>query len=126
VAALAATGTIALWPAAAAPPAAPDPMISVSRSSCGQDWTDPRPGPQTIQVHNVGAVSVTVDLIDSATGAILGEVEGVGSATTRPLEVSLGDGEYALRCLPDEAEGVTSPTVRVSGTGLPSSPAVSR
>ena len=123
VAALVATGTIALWPAAA-PPAAPDPTISVSRSSCGKDWTDPRPGPQTIQVHNVGAVSVTVDLIDPEKGAILGEVEGVGSATTRPLEVSLGDGEYALRCLPDEAEAVTSPTVRVNGTGLASSPAV--
>jgi iron uptake system component EfeO len=124
VAVLAATGAIALSPSASAPPAAPDPVISVSRSSCGQDWTDPRPGPQTIQVHNVGAVSVTVDLIAPATGAILGEVEGVGSGTTRPLPVTLGDGEYAVRCLPDEADGVVGPTVRISGSRLPSSPAV--
>ena len=127
VVALVVTGAATLWPvptASPTPPPTSDPVISVSRSSCGQDWTRPRPGPQTFQVHNAGAVTATVDLIEPATGAVVGEVEGVGSGTTRVLPVSLGDGEYAFRCLPDEADAVVGPTVRISGSGLPSSPAV--
>jgi iron uptake system component EfeO len=34
-----------------------DPEISVSRSSCGQGWTDPKPGPQTFLLHNTGSVT---------------------------------------------------------------------
>ncbi|GAA3096079.1 EfeM/EfeO family lipoprotein [Pseudonocardia yunnanensis] len=127
VVALVVTGAATLWPAPSASPAPPptsDPVVSVSRSSCGQDWTRPRPGPQTFQVHNTGAVTTTVDLIEPATGAVVGEVEGVGSGTTRALPVSLGDGEYAFRCIPDEADAVVGPTVRISGSGLPSNPAV--
>jgi iron uptake system component EfeO len=123
VAALAVAAAIALWPAAA-PATAPDLAISVSRSSCGQDWTDPTPGPQTFQVHNTGAVTTTVDLVDPATGGIFGEVEGLGSGTTRSMSVTLGDGDYAFRCLPDDADAAVGPTVRFSGSGVRSSPAV--
>ncbi|GAA1302876.1 EfeM/EfeO family lipoprotein [Pseudonocardia xinjiangensis] len=123
VVAVAVAAAIVLRPAPA-PVAAPDPQIVVSRSSCGQDWTAPKPGPQTFQVHNTGAVTTTVDLIDPTTGGIFGEVEGIGTGTTRPLAVTLGDGEYAFRCLPDEADAVVGPTVRISGSDVRPSPAV--
>jgi iron uptake system component EfeO len=43
-------------------------VISVSRSACGQGWRDPKPGPQTFQLHNTGSVTAEVDLIDPASG----------------------------------------------------------
>jgi iron uptake system component EfeO len=103
---------------------APDPEVTVSRSACGADWTAPEPGPQTLQVHNTGAVTTTVELVDPGTGALYGELEGVGPGTTRALPVVLGDGEYAFRCLPDDDEAVAGPTVRISGTGVTPGPAV--
>ncbi len=44
-----------------------------------------------------------------------GEVEGVGPGTTRELTVRLGKGTYAFKCVPDDADAVTGPTVRITG-----------
>ncbi|WP_352252717.1 EfeM/EfeO family lipoprotein [Amycolatopsis nalaikhensis] len=103
---------------------AQDPEIAVSRSACGTGWTDPKPGPQTFRLHNVGSVTAEVDLIDPATGVIYGEVEGLGPATTRPLQVNLGNGGYAFRCLPEDAGAIVGPTVRLSGGAERSGPGV--
>jgi iron uptake system component EfeO len=60
-----------------------------------------------------------VYLTDARTGAVYGEVEGLGPGTVRPLPVSLGKGSYAFKCLPDDADAVTGPTVRITrGTGV--------
>src|SRR5882724_9344847 len=83
---------VVFWPSASG---ATDPEIAVSRSSCGTGWTDPKPGAQTFLLRNDGSVTAEVDLIDPATGVIYGEVEGLGAGTTRPLQVTLGNGEYA-------------------------------
>jgi iron uptake system component EfeO len=103
--------------------APPDPEIAISRSSCGGGWADPKPGPQTFRLHNVGSVTAEVDLIDPATGVIYGEVEGLGAGTTRPLRVTLGNGDYAFRCLPEDAGAIVGPTARVTG-GAERSPGV--
>jgi iron uptake system component EfeO len=117
----AAGAVVAFWPDSAA---AGDPEIAVSRSSCGTGWSDPKPGPQTFRVHNTGSVTAEVDLIDPATGVIYGEVEGLGPATTRPLQVNLGNGSYAFRCLPEDAGAIVGPAVRVSGGAERSGPGV--
>ncbi|GLY34479.1 iron transporter [Amycolatopsis sp. NBRC 101858] len=121
VVAVAAGAVAAFWPDSAA---AGDPEIAVSRSACGTGWSDPKPGPQTFRLHNTGSVTAEVDLIDPATGVIYGEVEGLGAATTRPLQVNLGNGSYAFRCLPEDAGAIVGPAVQVSGGAERTGPGV--
>ncbi|MFE0020751.1 EfeM/EfeO family lipoprotein [Amycolatopsis sp. NPDC059021] len=112
------------WPGEQATPAAAGAAIEVSRSTCGAGWTTPKPGPQTLQVHNSGAASTEVELIDPATGTVFGEIDGLGPGTTRALPVNLGDGGYAFRCVPDGSSAFVGPTVRVSGGVARPGPAV--
>lgn len=91
------------------------PVITVSRSSCGRGWASPKPGTQTFQLRNTGVATAEVELIDPKTGAIFGEVEGLGPGTTQPLHVRLGNGVYAFRCLVEDAEALVGPSVRVTG-----------
>ncbi|WP_163567795.1 imelysin family protein [Fodinicola feengrottensis] len=53
--------------------------------------------------------------MDTANGAIYAEAEGLGPATTRPLRVSLPAGAYALRCVVEDNDPITGPTVRIAG-----------
>jgi iron uptake system component EfeO len=92
-----------------------DTTITVSRSQCGAEWTDPRPGDQTFLVRNTGSMSTEVDLIDPVSGAVYGELEGLSPGVTQPLHVALGNGGYAFRCAPDQADAITGPTVHVNG-----------
>jgi iron uptake system component EfeO len=89
--------------------------ITVSRSQCGEEWTNPRPGDQTFLVRNTGSMSTEVDLIDPASGAVYGELEGLSPGVTQPLHVTVGNGSYAFRCAPDQADAITGPTVHVNG-----------
>ncbi|GAB3895062.1 EfeM/EfeO family lipoprotein [Kibdelosporangium lantanae] len=111
---------VLLWPGA---DARADPEIVVSRSTCGTGWSDPRPGPQTFLLRNDGSVTAEVDLIDPASGVVYGEVEGLGPGTTRPMRVTLGNGAYAFRCLPDDAGAIVGPVSTVTG-GTERSPGV--
>jgi iron uptake system component EfeO len=120
VAVVAAGAVVVLWPDNAG---SSDPEIAVSRSSCGTGWSDPKPGPQTFRLRNDGSVTAEVDLIDPATGVIYGEVEGLSAGTTRPLQVTLGNGDYAFRCLPEDASAIVGPKSTVSG-GATRSPGV--
>ncbi|MEU8634633.1 EfeM/EfeO family lipoprotein [Amycolatopsis sp. NPDC048633] len=117
----AAGAVVAFWPPSGG---ANDPEIAVSRSACGTGWSDPKPGPQTFHLHNTGSVTAEVDLIDPATGVIYGEVEGLGPATTRPLQVTLGNGSYAFRCLPEDAGAIVGPAVQISGGAERTGPGV--
>ncbi|MEC3981950.1 EfeM/EfeO family lipoprotein [Amycolatopsis sp. H20-H5] len=122
VAAVAVAGlVVALWPDTAI---AGDPEIAVSRSDCGTGWAEPRPGQQTFLMHNTGSVTAEADLIDPVTGVVYGEVEGLGAGTTRPLQVTLGNGRYAFRCLPEETEAIVGPVATVTGGTAQASPGV--
>ncbi|HZX04524.1 EfeM/EfeO family lipoprotein [Kribbella sp.] len=91
--------------------------ISVSRSQCGQGWSDPRTGRQTITVRNTGDASAEVDVVEVGSQKVYGEVEGLGPNTSAQLDVQLGAGKYAIRCLIEDTAAITGPTVTVSGTG---------
>nr|WP_202447743.1 EfeM/EfeO family lipoprotein [Streptomyces sp. SID5468] len=93
----------------------PHTAIRVTAGSCGTGWSRPHPGQQVFDVRNDSAGPAEVDLYDPATGAVLGEVEGLAPGTTRPLQVTLGSGAFAFKCLPDDGDAVIGPTVRVPG-----------
>ncbi|HKS49086.1 MAG TPA: EfeM/EfeO family lipoprotein [Amycolatopsis sp.] len=119
-------GSLILWrtPTSASLAPAAEQVITVGRSGCGQGWTRPDPGPQTLQLRNTGSVTAEAALIDPATGTVYGEVEGLAPGTTRPLEVSLGNGTYAFRCLPEETDAIVGPSVTITGGQERSGPAV--
>ncbi|WUH89794.1 FTR1 family protein [Streptomyces sp. NBC_00433] len=91
--------------------------VSVSEADCGKGFTAPHPGRQTFRMHNTGSKASEVYLIDPASNAVYGEIEGLAPGTTRDLVATLGSGAYAWRCVPTGGKAVTSATVRVSGGG---------
>ncbi|MGW0629966.1 EfeM/EfeO family lipoprotein [Streptomyces sp. NPDC002758] len=106
--------------APAARPALPHTTVEVSSSRCGRGWSSPVPGVQVFDLHNTSDGPAEVYLEDPTSQAVYGEVEDVGPGTTRPLTVRLGKGTYAFKCVPDDADAATGPTVRLDrGHGGP-------
>jgi iron uptake system component EfeO len=89
--------------------------VQVSPGTCGQGWTRPHPGTQVFRLRNTSTTAAEVYLTDARTGAIYAELEDLAPGTSRPMRVTLGNGSYAFKCLPDDADAVTGPTVRVTG-----------
>ncbi|MGW3199280.1 EfeM/EfeO family lipoprotein [Streptomyces sp. NPDC001118] len=89
-------------------------VIDVSQSHCGSGWTRPEPGVRTFDLHNSSDGAAEVYLEDPGSQAVYGEVEGIGPGTTRELTVQLGKGSYAFKCVPDDADAVTGPTVHIT------------
>jgi iron uptake system component EfeO len=89
-------------------------VVEVSESRCGHGWTRPEPGVQTFDLHNSSDGAAEVYLEDPGSQVVYGEVEGIGPGTTRQLTVRLGKGTYAFKCVPDDADAVTGPSVRVT------------
>lgn len=88
--------------------------VEVSPSRCGQGWRSPTPGLQVFDLRNTSDGPTEVYLEDAASRVVYGEVEGVGPGTTRSLTVRLGEGTYAFRCVPDDADATTGPRVHVT------------
>ncbi|MFE0517926.1 EfeM/EfeO family lipoprotein [Streptomyces sp. NPDC058954] len=97
--------------------------VEVTPAGCGRGWSRPVGGRQVFDLHNTSSTAAEVDLTDPRTGAVYGEVEGLAPGTVRPLRVTLGNGTYAFKCLPDDADAVTGPTVRITGAKVRSGPA---
>ncbi|MFE9098588.1 EfeM/EfeO family lipoprotein [Streptomyces sp. NPDC007264] len=94
--------------------------IEVSPSGCGRGWDRPRPGVQVFDLRNTSDGAAEVYLEDPGSRLVYGEVEGLAPGTTRQLTVRLGKGEYAFECVPDDADAVVGPTVRLTrGRGGP-------
>ncbi|GHF85987.1 EfeM/EfeO family lipoprotein [Streptomyces thermodiastaticus] len=98
----------------------PHTTVEVSPGRCGRGWDAPEPGLQVFDLHNTFHRAAEVFLEDAASGAVYGEVEDIGPGTTRPLTVRLGKGTYRFRCLPEDVDAATGPTVRIDrGQGGP-------
>ncbi|MFI6346078.1 EfeM/EfeO family lipoprotein [Streptomyces sp. NPDC050560] len=97
--------------------------IEVSLAGCGKGWDDPHPGAQDFGLRNTADRTAEVYLVDSSTGAVYGEVEGLAPGTTRTLRATLGDGSYRFRCLPDDAAAINGPVVHIKGGHGASGPA---
>jgi len=70
---------------------------------------------QTFEIYNGAAAGAEVDLIDPANGAIYAEVSGLGQGTTAPMQVDLGSGRYAFKCLIEDTGAITGPVVTIGG-----------
>ena len=97
--------------------------VEVTSAHCGRGWTHPEPGRQVFDLHNTSGSAAEVYLTDAKTGAVYGEVEGLAPGTERPIRVTLGKGSYAFKCLPEDADAVTGPTVHITGGNVRSGPA---
>ncbi|MER0448418.1 iron uptake transporter permease EfeU [Streptomyces sp. Edi4] len=91
--------------------------VAVSEKECGKGFSAPKPGRRTFQMHNTGDKASEVYLIDPASNAVYGEIEGLAPGTTRDLVATVAGGSYAWRCVPTGGKAVTSVPVRVSGGG---------
>ena len=89
--------------------------ITMTSDGCGGTWHLDRPGWHTFQIRNGNDVGGEVDLINPANGAIYAEIGGFGPLTTTPMSLNVGSGKYAFRCLFQDTEPMTGPTVTVSG-----------
>nr|WTB33796.1 EfeM/EfeO family lipoprotein [Streptomyces sp. NBC_00830] len=96
---------------------------SDTAADCGRGWSDARPGLQVFDVRN-GTTSATEVYLTDSSGALLGEVDGLAPGTTRPIQVRLGRGSYAFRCLVEDTPAVTGRTVRITSGPAGSGPAV--
>ncbi|MFF2502762.1 iron uptake transporter permease EfeU [Streptomyces sp. NPDC058067] len=91
--------------------------VAVSQQECGKGFAAPRTGRQTFQMHNTGDKAAEVYLVDPATNAVYGEIEGLAPGTTRDLVATVAGGSYAWRCVPLGGKAVTSAPVHVTGSG---------
>jgi iron uptake system component EfeO len=95
--------------------AQPANLISVSNGGCGGSWHLASPGWYTFQVFNTSGESGEVDLINPANGAIYAEIGSLGPGTSSPMRLDMGSGSYAFRCLFDDYDPITGPTVVIGG-----------
>ena len=93
----------------------PANVISVSNGSCGGGWHVAGPGWYTFQIVDAAAEGGEVDLINPANGAVYAEVDGLGPGTSSPMRLDVGSGSYAFRCLFDDYDPMTGPTLTVGG-----------
>jgi iron uptake system EfeUOB component EfeO/EfeM len=89
--------------------------ISVNSASCGGAWTLAKPGWHTFDLYNANDVGGEIDLIDPQTSGIYAEVDQLGPGTTQTMSLDVGSGRYAFRCLFDDTDPMTGPTVTVPG-----------
>jgi high-affinity iron transporter len=112
VPAIAAGSAIAAMPSAASAAS----TVTVTGTGCARDFTAARAGAQTISVKNSSSASGEVSLVNAA-GAIVGEIEVLGPATTAPLTVTLTAGAYTFKCfMSGQPAAMTSAPVPVTGT----------
>ncbi|MDT3441385.1 EfeM/EfeO family lipoprotein [Pseudofrankia sp. BMG5.37] len=99
------------------PSAQAEPVrVSIGLSGCGNGWTKPVAGQQDFLLVNTDLRDGDAQLIDPSTGAVYAEVEPLGSGASAHLRIVLGHGSYAFRCVMEEDQAITGPTVTISGT----------
>jgi iron uptake system component EfeO len=110
---------VLVWPrSGGTAAAAANPSISITHSGCGNGWTDPHGGAQTLTLANTDSIAGDADLVAVGgpdNGKVYGEVEGIGPGTTVTMPVTLGPGGYAIRCVMEDLDPVDGPTVRIGG-----------
>ena len=98
-------------------PGLPHSTVQISPDACGRGWTRAKAGLQVLDLDNSGAVTEDATVETVPGGAVLGQVEGLGTGTTRPVVVRLAAGTYRIRCLSADTHEIVGPDVEVAGGG---------
>jgi high-affinity iron transporter len=115
VPALAAGAAIVALPTAST---AATTAVTVTRSACAPGWTAAEAGTQTFTVDNQSGLAGEINL-DDASGAVVGEIETIGPATTAQLTATLGPGTYTFTCYLGSRPALSSQPVQVTGVTDP-------
>ncbi|MCU1529317.1 MAG: iron permease family protein [Frondihabitans sp.] len=95
--------------------------VTVTATSCASGWTTGRTGDQTFTVTNSSTRAGEVNL-DNSSGAIVGEIESLGPATSAALTATLSPGTYTFKCFFSGEKVLTGTPVAVTGSTLASVP----
>lgn len=101
--------------------AAPDTAITVSRNRCGAGWARPHGGAQTLTMANRDSVNGEAEIVGVGApdgGKVYAELDGLAVNTRADVQVVLGPGRYAIRCVMEDTDPVDGPTVRVGGRAV--------
>jgi high-affinity iron transporter len=101
---------VALLPAK--PPAAQ--AMTVTAADCGKGFDGAVAGRLRIAVTNKSGKSGEINLVNAA-GAVVGEIETIGPATTADLTATLGNGSYKFNCYLAGQSATSSAPFTVSG-----------
>jgi iron uptake system component EfeO len=106
------------WPRGVPASAGQDTAIAVARTGCGRGWTNPHGGAQALVLANTDSVNGEADLVEVGgpdDGKVYGEVDGFAADTRVTMRVTLGPGDYAMRCVMEDTDPVRGPAVRIGG-----------
>lgn len=95
--------------------------VTVTATSCADDWSTVRPGSQTFTVVNKSGKTGEINLVDADNG-VVAEIETLGPATSAPMTATLGSGSYRFTCLLAGQPAVLSQAKQVSGQDVPGAP----
>lgn len=96
--------------------------VTVTASGCARDFTSAKAGTQTFTVRNSTSQAGEIRLVNSS-GAIAGEIETLGPATSSTLTATLGGGSYSFTCLMGSQSPRSSAPVQVTAAQAGGSPA---
>ena len=99
--------------------------VSVTDSSCASEWKSATAGTRTFAVQNKTAKAGEINLVDSG-GAVVGEIETIGPATTADLTATLNNGSYTIQCLMSGTPVTSSAAIQVTGAVGDTPPPVKR
>jgi high-affinity iron transporter len=119
VPAVLATAIIVLLPRSNASDAT---RVTVTASSCAEDWSMAQSGSQTFTVVNASGKTGEIDLVDANNG-VVAEIETLGPATSAPMSATLTSGTYTFTCFLAGQPGTSSHAKQVGGQSVPNAPA---
>lgn len=99
--------------------------VTVTADECARGFTGAGPGLQRVSVTNKSGKSGEITLVDGG-GAVAGEIETIGPATTADLSATLGNGSYQFVCYLAGHAPTRSEQFTVSGATGEAPKAVSR
>ncbi len=92
-------GWVAIDHTGSAPGTAAADAVTVTDTGCAAGWTAPSQGSHTYAVTNSSGHAVDVEIVVSASQAVVGEIEVLGPGTTRDLPAAFGADSYQWKCL---------------------------
>ncbi|GIH17977.1 EfeM/EfeO family lipoprotein [Rugosimonospora africana] len=93
-----------------------DRVVTLSEKDCGNGWSGPVDGRQSLVLRDAAPNPVQVYLIDPRRNLVYAEARDLTPGTRRTMSTTLGAGRYALRCVFTDGTVLTSQAHTLTGT----------